>query len=464
MKFFAALFVVSLAVLGLSTAPLGARNGSAVPAIDNANRAQVAETYRSAIDANLTLNSNWSGNASSCNAGAASDTFDAATVEAINWFRRMAGLNPVSENSAQSAAAQETALMMHAQNQLSHFPGGEWECHTESGSETAGLSNLSLGIVGPQSIVGQIEDAGANNEALGHRRWLLYPALSNVGIGNTSRASTVQVINDFGSRHAESEWVAWPPAGFVPDTTVFNRWSLSFAGASSVDFSNTRVSVTENGKALDVRLLPIANGFGDPALGWEVSGANPRGAGDVIYEVSVSGLVVGGRSTSHSYRVTSFDALAAPVAAPTPAPSPATSHTCNGFPATIVGTSGDDILRGTPQRDIIVALGGHDTIDSLGGNDVICAGNGNDTIRAGWGNDLVLAGAGADSIHGGHGDDRLVGAAGRDDIRGGSGDDALIGGNHKDTLVGNMGTDVCWGRAAQQAVATNDAITCERGR
>ena len=451
MKLLTALVVLALTVLGLGTSPLGARNGSAVPAIDNNNRAQVAATYRSAVEANMLLNPSWNGDASGCDAGQANDSFDAATVESINWFRRMAGLNPVSESAGQSAGAQDAALMMHAQNNLSHFPADSWSCHTASGAATAGLSNLTLGIVGPRGVVGQIEDPGAGNEALGHRRWLLFPELQHVGIGNTSRASAVQVINDFGARYSESQWVAWPPAGFVPDATVFERWSLSYAGASSVDFSGARVSVTENGKGLGVRLLPIAHGYGDPALGWEVVGANPTGPGDVIYRVQVSGILIGGRSVTHSYSVTSFDALAS-------------AHTCNGLPATIVGTAGADTLRGTPQRDVIVALGGNDTIDSLGGNDVICAGNGNDVVRAGWGNDIVLGGAGRDTILGAHGNDVLNGGAGRDRIEGGAGADLLIGGDHLDSLVGNIGTDVCWGRAVNQTIATNDSRTCERGR
>ncbi|MFT7475477.1 MAG: hypothetical protein ACI81L_002416, partial [Verrucomicrobiales bacterium] len=272
-----AVVAMAAAVVGLGSVPLGAQNGSAVAAINNNDRAQVAATYQSAIEANMTLATGWSGSASTCRAGASTDTHDAATVESINWFRRMAGLNPVAENAAQSSGAQQAALMMHAQDQLSHFPSSGWSCHTASGSSTAGLSNLTLGVVGPRAVVGQIEDPGASNQALGHRRWLLFPQLQTVGIGNTSRASVVQVINDFGPRHSETAWVAWPPAGFVPDATVFPRWSLSNVAA---DFSRASVSVTENGRSLPVRVLPVENGFGDATLGWELTGANPAASGD----------------------------------------------------------------------------------------------------------------------------------------------------------------------------------------
>ena len=48
--------------------------------------------------------------------------------------------------------------------------------------------------------------------------------------------------------------------------------------------------------------------------------------------------------------------------------------TCFGMPATIVGTTGDDVLPGTSGDDVIVGLEGTDTITSSGGEDRVCAG------------------------------------------------------------------------------------------
>ncbi|MFH0351182.1 MAG: hypothetical protein ACHBMF_04515 [Chromatiales bacterium] len=41
--------------------------------------------------------------------------------------------------------------------------------------------------------------------------------------------------------------------------------------------------------------------------------------------------------------------------------------TCNGLPATILGTFGQDTLVGTPGNDVIHGRGGNDTIRGLGG-------------------------------------------------------------------------------------------------
>ena len=61
---------------------------------------------------------------------------------------------------------------------------------------------------------------------------------------------------------------------------------------------------------------------------------------------------------------------------------------CNGMPATIEGTNGDDVLTGTSGDDVIAGLSGNDTINGMGGNDTICGGDGNDTIDAG---DVIMS-------------------------------------------------------------------------
>ncbi len=84
-------------------------------------------------------------------------------------------------------------------------------------------------------------------------------------------------------------------------------------------------------------------------------------------------------------------------------------QSCNGKPATLVGTLGNDVLRGTPGNDVIVALGGNDSIAGLGGNDTICAGAGNDTLYGGLGGDWLSGDDGADTLNGNGGNDTCTG-------------------------------------------------------
>ncbi len=141
-------------------------------------------------------------------------------------------------------------------------------------------------------------------------------------------------------------------------------------------------------------------------------------------------------------------AMAATVAASgftlaTNAPVGAQGETCNGLPATIVGTSGDDRLVGTPQRDVIVGLEGRDIIFGREGNGVICAGPGNDVVKGGAGKDYIEGNQGNDRLVGGIGADTLSGGSAKDRLFGGGGGDTLIGGSKLDFLNGQNGNDTC---------------------
>ena len=74
--------------------------------------------------------------------------------------------------------------------------------------------------------------------------------------------------------------------------------------------------------------------------------------------------------------------------------------TCKGQPATIIGTPGADLIRGTRGNDVIVAGNGADIIRGLRGNDIICGGKGADTIIGGGGRDVCAGGPGRDRVRG----------------------------------------------------------------
>ena len=128
--------------------------------------------------------------------------------------------------------------------------------------------------------------------------------------------------------------------------------------------------------------------------------------------------------------------------------------TCQGVPATIVGTALNDVITGTSGADVIVAGDGNDTINGGGGNDRICGDRGRDTINGETGSDTVFGGTGPDLIRGGMGADILLGNPGSgstadtgDVISGGAGDDILDGWVGNDVLSGGGGDDLIVGAA-----------------
>jgi len=100
--------------------------------------------------------------------------------------------------------------------------------------------------------------------------------------------------------------------------------------------------------------------------------------------------------------------------------------TCDGKPATIVGTAGNDVITGTSGADVIAGLGGADTIKGDGGGDRICGGNGNDVIGGAGGNDRLFGGPGNDTLKGGAGNDFLDGGTGTDSCAGGTGTNTKV--------------------------------------
>jgi Ca2+-binding RTX toxin-like protein len=106
----------------------------------------------------------------------------------------------------------------------------------------------------------------------------------------------------------------------------------------------------------------------------------------------------------------------------------ATVAYCNYEKATIVGTSGADVLRGTSNPDWIAGLGGNDVISGLGEEDVMCGGLGADTIyahdKAGF---ATCQGTGGEEILGGKGNDKLYGGGVYTKFKGGPGNDLLDG-------------------------------------
>jgi Ca2+-binding RTX toxin-like protein len=89
---------------------------------------------------------------------------------------------------------------------------------------------------------------------------------------------------------------------------------------------------------------------------------------------------------------------------------------CGGLPATIIGTAGNEKLKGTNGKDVIAGLAGNDKLKGLKGNDVLCGGPGKDKLSGGPGKDRLLGDAGRDKLKGGPGNDRLSGGPGKDKL------------------------------------------------
>ncbi len=268
--------------------------------IDTLNRNEVEIAYVGRYSPAISTPVVWTGNTAGCVAGTINQAATDATLDTINFFRNMSGVNDVVLDENYSRKAQQAALMMQAQNALSHTPTEPWACYTTEGAEAARNSNLYLGVTGPSSIKGYIEDPGDGNTAAGHRRWIQYPFMDRIGSGSTSNANALWVFAPFVNQHSP-DWVAWPPAGYVTQDLVFPRWSLSRADA---DFSSASVAMTFNGNKIGLRTNAVQNGFGLDTLVWEPTNlVLPSDGTDATVKVAVSNVFVNGVSQNFQYDV-----------------------------------------------------------------------------------------------------------------------------------------------------------------
>lgn len=217
--------------------------------IDTLNRDETFAAWK-AINDRPRAKIKWTGSTNGCDPGTTSQESKEDVLARVKWFRAMAGVDTnITLNLETSRLAQEAALVMKANNDLSHNPTSSWGCFTDDAYEGANHSNLSLGDYGVSSIDGYIEDEGSNNLSVGHRRWILDPTLAEIGTGDTNYSNALFVVNEntrenFTTREPDG-FVMWPPRGYVPRSTIFPRWSISHPKA---DFSQAKVKVEFQGR------------------------------------------------------------------------------------------------------------------------------------------------------------------------------------------------------------------------
>jgi hypothetical protein len=282
---------------------------TAVPgAIDRNSRAAVLAAYKSRFVAALRVPNNWNGSTAACRVGGTSTAYRDATLTAINWARGQAGLTAVPGlNATYSSYAQRAALIMQANRSLSHNPPSSWRCWSSAGASGAGHSNIALGAAGAMSVGLYLADPGSNNTLVGHRRWLLFPRLGRIGIGNTASANAIYVLGvPLAARPAGTpSYVTWPAAGYFPRAAEpGGRWSLS--SSLGYSFRSAVVHVRgPNGAAVPVTRYAPVNGYGDNTLSWRLATAPSRSVrADQSYRVTVTGIRTrSGALTTYVYTV-----------------------------------------------------------------------------------------------------------------------------------------------------------------
>jgi uncharacterized protein YkwD len=280
---------------------------------DNTEREQAVKDYNDLYLASSvnSLQLGFTGVVNNCEAGTISaEAFD-KTLKRINYFRKICGLSAnTTWDDTKHIYSQQASLMMSANNSLSHNPPTSWKCYSEDGATGAAKSNIALGAHSADAITLFIRDDGANNKAVGHRRWILSSRANKFALGSTANACALYCIG-LGNTSVNAgtpEFVAYP-SKYIPQQLVFARWSLSVPNAkgafSGVDFTKATVTMTdEQGK--NMALTVVSNndtGFGDQTIIWEPQGIVKNASTDIKYHVVVDGVTVNGAAKKYEYDV-----------------------------------------------------------------------------------------------------------------------------------------------------------------
>lgn len=208
----------------------------------------------------------WSGAVEGCNVGDISADGRDNALRLFNLVRWLADLPAVTTEETRNQQAQACALMMTANDALSHDPPMSWKCYSELGAQGAGTSNISSGP-GVASVLSYMVDDG-NLTTFGHRRIILANDLGPIGLGSAGKGGASCMQNIGGKGTATKPWTAWPSPGPFPMQAYVDAYkrSLDSTGWSvqskGIDLSKAQVTVTAAGQNKPVTVEQLTGTYG----------------------------------------------------------------------------------------------------------------------------------------------------------------------------------------------------------
>jgi len=183
----------------------------------------------------------------------------------VESYRRLSGVGPVEINGAVAAEQQECALLMHANNNISHSPPAEWLCYTEAGAAAAGSSLIAWGFSSAASTV----DAYVQETISGlpHRRNVLSVGRAGVLFGHAGSGGCMRYGGSYTALGTDPEYVYQPNPGFAPIAVFSSRWSVQPGTGGSATFT-TQIFRESNDEELPVTQLAS----GSSLTSWQLDG------------------------------------------------------------------------------------------------------------------------------------------------------------------------------------------------
>jgi len=178
-------------------------------------------------------------------------------LDYLNFLRAIAGLEPVECSRIYDYRCQHGAVLLAALDYVDHYAPNPGDMNGDfydsaflatSSSNIAKFNWMRPGILRESVAYFARDDGDANLSVLGHRRWLLNPAMSATGFGlansETGMSYAVMYAHDLGNADAEWSEVCWPAGGVFPVELMHSHlaWSVSL-NPEIYDVANSRITV-----------------------------------------------------------------------------------------------------------------------------------------------------------------------------------------------------------------------------
>jgi hypothetical protein len=245
------------------------------------NKDSVIALYKKLYLSSHLKSMKWIAGESPCHDGKLSNSVYVLAENRINFFRITAGLSSIKISRELSIESQKAAVLTKNNGYLSHSPPKSSSCYSKQAYDGCHKSCLGFtyyshpkeNISDESFITAFMKDYGESNYFVGHRKWLLYTKLSEVGYGATDTTEAILTADGIDYNMKDSiEYVSYPWSGYVPSNLVFPKWSFSLPQSLSADFSNAKVEMkTENGELLNTRKFQLYPDYLDHTIVWEAT-------------------------------------------------------------------------------------------------------------------------------------------------------------------------------------------------
>ena len=264
-----------------------------------------------------------------CYAGKLSAKFRNEFLIEMNTVRALHGLPSITYDYAHEDEMMQTALILAANNILTHYPESSTDCYSDIGAVGARTSNLEMGVRSimydyspAESVRNMIHDKfNVVSNSVGHRRWIINPFMEKSAYGSVNARSIkdTQFPYVIGTSHktiyaqknpttAKLGVIAYPyhnyPAKYFMERAILSASILidqnDYWANRNVDYSKAKLVVTERGGGeQNIRDISYDNvGMGIPN---NIQFYFDDLKNNVIYDVKLSNVLVNGQPKEYSY-------------------------------------------------------------------------------------------------------------------------------------------------------------------